>query len=341
MHTFKSLLADATFIVLGYILYTQAPYFNNVLSGKVIDFLPLLASCLFLCSIVSSFYQKVIYKQPYISTCYKALVFVVIKLKELLIFNSQKAISNSPNNTFQFSFFIVLVKVFYIPLMLQFSINNFLFLTNYLGQFVEGSKNLSGSFFISFSYVFYPFLISCCFFVDTVFFLFGYLIYSDSLGNTIKSVESTFLGWVVALLCYPPFNYFTANFIPALYQDQPETTQLINTFFLRVTMLFFLIIYTLASVNLGWKCSNLTNRGIVNKGVYSWVRHPAYISKNIFWWLSILPIIASNPMAILYMSAWSFLYFLRAITEERHLSNDPEYVEYCRKVQYRFIPKII
>jgi protein-S-isoprenylcysteine O-methyltransferase Ste14 len=40
------------------------------------------------------------------------------------------------------------------------------------------------------------------------------------------------------------------------------------------------------------------------------------------------------------MSFWSLLYFLRAITEERHLGNDPDYREYCKKVRYRFVPGV-
>ena len=35
------------------------------------------------------------------------------------------------------------------------------------------------------------------------------------------------------------------------------------------------------------------------------------------------------------------LYYLRAITEERHLSIDPEYREYCKRAPYRFIPGIL
>lgn len=34
------------------------------------------------------------------------------------------------------------------------------------------------------------------------------------------------------------------------------------------------------------------------------------------------------------------IYYLKAITEERHLIREPEYVEYCKKVKYRFIPYI-
>ena len=37
---------------------------------------------------------------------------------------------------------------------------------------------------------------------------------------------------------------------------------------------------------------------------------------------------------------WTFIYYMRAMTEERHLSLDPDYREYCKKVKYRFIPKV-
>jgi protein-S-isoprenylcysteine O-methyltransferase Ste14 len=38
--------------------------------------------------------------------------------------------------------------------------------------------------------------------------------------------------------------------------------------------------------------------------------------------------------------AWATIYFLRAITEERFLGKDPEYVAYCQRVKYRFIPGV-
>jgi protein-S-isoprenylcysteine O-methyltransferase Ste14 len=40
------------------------------------------------------------------------------------------------------------------------------------------------------------------------------------------------------------------------------------------------------------------------------------------------------------MGFWSFIYFLRAVTEERHLSSDPDYLAYCKRVPYRFIPGV-
>ena len=37
---------------------------------------------------------------------------------------------------------------------------------------------------------------------------------------------------------------------------------------------------------------------------------------------------------------WLFIYNIRAITEERNLLQDKDYVAYAQKVKYKFIPKI-
>jgi hypothetical protein len=40
------------------------------------------------------------------------------------------------------------------------------------------------------------------------------------------------------------------------------------------------------------------------------------------------------------MGAWSAIYHLRAITEEKHLKKDPEYARYVKKVKWRYIPEV-
>ena len=102
--------------------------------------------------------------------------------------------------------------------------------------------------------------------------------------------------------------------------------------------ILLLVIYVGATLSLGAKSSNLTNRGIVTRGTYSIIRHPAYVSKNLAWWLTIIPI-ASIPI-VLSMATWSLIYHTRTITEENHLSKDPDYQEYCKKVKYRYIPYV-
>jgi|SRR3989344_1650723 len=227
----------------------------------------------------------------------------------------------------------IFVKLFFLPLMLNFFFSN---LNN-----VIANKEIITNFFSlfsveSFNYTLFPFLLSLIFMIDTLYFAFGYIFEANFLKNKVRSVEPTIIGWAVALVCYPPFN--TAfNSSVGWYANEYITFESETAIFaLRSFLLLLLLVYLSASLALGTRCSNLTNRGIATKGPYAIIRHPAYISKNLFWWITIIPII-SWP-AVLSASVWSFVYYIRAITEERHLIKDPDYQEYCKKVKYRFIP---
>jgi len=188
----------------------------------------------------------------------------------------------------------------------------------------------------SFNTLLFPFLISLIFLIDTLYFAFGYTTESKSLNNKIRSVEPTILGWVVALICYPPFNEMFTRYTNWHANIYVLFSNNLTTFIIRITILLLLLIYLSATISLGTKCSNLTNRGIVTKGTYSIIRHPAYISKNIAWWLTIIPIMSWTT--VISMSIWSTIYHLRTITEERHLKQDPDYLKYCQKVKYKYIP---
>jgi steroid 5-alpha reductase family enzyme len=92
-------------------------------------------------------------------------------------------------------------------------------------------------------------------------------------------------------------------------------------------------IYAWATVAFGLRFSNLTHRGILTHGPYAWSRHPAYLSKNLFWWLSTLPMLSTAGLvegarATLLLAAVGGVYYWRARTEERHLRSDPAYAEY-------------
>ena len=208
-------------------------------------------------------------------------------------------------------------------------------------------------------------------FFDVFFFTLWYLIEIPFLKNKIKSVEPTFLWWFVALICYPPFNsYITdlwwVNNILSYIIPWSNTNYLnniiwwystefpkFNTPVVHITfnslIIILMWIYSWASISLWFKASNLTNRWIVTKGPYNFVRHPAYITKNLSWWIWAFPFIflafqKGNYLlvwlAIFSLISWVFIYFMRARTEERHLSKDKDYIEYKKKVKYRFIPGI-
>ena len=90
----------------------------------------------------------------------------------------------------------------------------------------------------------------------------------------------------------------------------------------------------MSSTAFGLRFSNLTNRGILTNGPYRWSKHPAYIAKNLTWWMIAIPFIneAGTDEAVrlsILMAFVNLIYFMRARTEERHLSNDPAYVTYA------------
>lgn len=193
-------------------------------------------------------------------------------------------------------------------------------------------------------------LLQIILFLDVLFFTVGYLVELPRLGNEIRSVDPTVVGWAAALLCYPPFNTFSAIVFGAHVSEFPQFDNSIVHFSLNGLILVLMAVFASASVALGLKASNLTHRGIVTRGPYAVVRHPAYTCKNIAWWIGSIPAVAaafhhallSGLLAAASVVAVTLLYALRALTEEDHLRRvDGAYAEYAIKVRYRFVPGLI
>ena len=77
-------------------------------------------------------------------------------------------------------------------------------------------------------------------------------------------------------------------------------------------------------------------REVKSKGLYRIVRHPMYFT-DILIRVGFL-INHFNLLVIIVFIISTGLYVYRAILEERHLSLQPEYQEYMKKVKYRLIP---
>jgi len=194
------------------------------------------------------------------------------------------------------------------------------------------------------------FLMQMILFVDVFIFTIGYLIEMPRLGNQIRSVDPTLLGWGAALLCYPPFNQLSGAILGSPLTDFPRFEDPMTHVILNALLLTLMAIYTSASVALGFKASNLTHRGIIARGPYALIRHPAYVCKNMAWWIGSLPLVGvafaqswfDGIQAIASVMGWTMLYVLRALTEEDHLrSVNAEYATYANKVRYRFVPGVV
>ena len=182
-------------------------------------------------------------------------------------------------------------------------------------------------------------LVTFMFTVDVAFATVGYVLTFRPLDSHIRSANPFAAAWAAALICYPPF---------ILMQDggpldyHPGTSDWTHWVAIHPLLLWpvgavlvaLTAIYALATVAFGLRFSNLTNRGIVTHGPYAWSRHPAYLSKNLFWWLSTLPMLSLGSWvdaarATLILGAVSGVYYWRARTEERHLGLDPDYRAYA------------
>jgi len=175
------------------------------------------------------------------------------------------------------------------------------------------------------------------FFIDCGWALMGYGLESRWLGNKTRSVEPTALGWAAALSCYPPFNNSLGTYLP-LENGKQWITGEDTHLWLRGIIVVLFFVYASATVAFGFKFSNLTNRGIVSRGPYRLIRHPAYVCKCTAWWLEHMPTMTLTKA--FFLSLLCGVYALRAWTEERHLSRDPDYLAYKKKVPWVILPGV-
>ncbi|MCT4581350.1 MAG: DUF1295 domain-containing protein [Flavobacteriales bacterium] len=229
-----------------------------------------------------------------------------------------------------------LVKFFFIPLMLPSAII-------YLDLLIELSRSKWSYTGIVpfFNQTIFTFIIYSVSFVTLGYYAFGYLFESKKLNSEVKSVDDTVLGWGVLLICYTPFFVFMTKYVPFPTQDYAFFVNQEVTFVVRIVLSIVMLFKLSVVMRLGAKCSNLTNRGIVTSGAYRYIRHPHYLAKLIVWWVTFLPYLVGHLWAIGPMLFWTVIYFLRAVTEERHLSKDQEYIDYKKKVKWMFIPYVV
>ena len=237
-------------------------------------------------------------------------------------------------------FLVYLVNFFWLTLMARFLVGEFHGFSDSFRTILTGESAQQPWFEQVRNWYFSVFHL--LFIVDVGIAVIGYTFASRWLGNRTKSVDMTPLGWFVALACYPPFNDFISdNFV---YYNGLDTHNIITSHWAITVILGLLIllysVYVWATVALGFKFSNLTNRGIISSGPYRYVRHPAYAAKNIAWLID-FTYVYTNIWATLAFFTWNGLYVLRALTEEWHLSKDSAYVNYMKRVRYRFIPRIL
>ena len=198
---------------------------------------------------------------------------------------------------------------------------------------------------------------SSIFLLDSTLFFVGYTTEAGFMRNRLRYAETNVFRILVCIVCYGPFNMVTSSIlgpsnhhVRIVFQSDLDHPM---TWVLRAWPRCFCW---------GWRplrCSCLPGPVTLPTAALSRpaptlsCRHPGYVAKNLFWFTTLVPLFFADPQApgfswgahailcgkiLLGWLAWGSIYFLRSITEEQFLRKDPEYVEYCRKVRYRFIP---
>lgn len=186
-------------------------------------------------------------------------------------------------------------------------------------------------------------LITLMFVIDEQIGSVGYILTMRPLDAQIRSANPYLAGWVAALLCYPPFQLmgpdrplFYLGGVPGEDNWMRVLASHPPLLWLWAGLLVLLTaIYAWATVAFGLRFSNLTYRGVLTNGPYAFTRHPAYLSKNLFWWCAAMPFMVESGSLVdsirnaFFLGCVSALYFWRAKTEERHLlAEDAKYREY-------------
>ena len=185
-----------------------------------------------------------------------------------------------------------------------------------------------------------------CFFIDLTYASFGYMLSFKICNTHVRTAEPTLLGWMAAVMCYWPFwgVLFYSNFFD--YGHSQKWMSVFETggvvwWIWCAAIIILELLYAMATVSAGIRFSNLTYRGLWNTGPYKWTKHPAYVFKNISWWLIAMPFMFTpTSQAIkccILLFGVNMIYYTRAKSEERHLSHYPEYRAYALEMNKKSI----
>lgn len=220
-----------------------------------------------------------------------------------------------------------LVKGFFLPLMFSYFCDN-------LGQLLFYDLHRLNSFRGVYDWGY-----MALYFIDVALVSMCYVVTFRATDTHIRSAEPTGLGWLAALICYQPFWSLISRQYLDYDTNKPWGVWMGGSPWLYdiwgSIILLLIAIYVWATVVFGARFSNLTHRGIITSGPFRYTKHPAYLSKNLSWWLISMPFMLSGGVteALRRSALLLFLngvYYVRAKTEERHLALDPTYVAYAR-----------
>jgi protein-S-isoprenylcysteine O-methyltransferase Ste14 len=226
------------------------------------------------------------------------------------------------------------VKAFFLPIMLYYLAVN----ATRLDTIAEGFTGDLVEIVLAIMFV--------CTIVDLAIANVGYTMTMRLFDAHIRSPNRYLGGWLVTLVCYAPFNEVVLGRIFD-YRNELQWHHVIGDYpaltipwIAAIVALYLIHVWSKAVYGLRW--SNLTHRGILTDGPYRFTKHPDYLTKSIFFWLTAVPFLtAADPAtaltSTLALVVTNLIYFGRARMEEKHLSEDPDYVAYALAMNERSI----
>ena len=236
------------------------------------------------------------------------------------------------------------VKGFFTAFMLSIVPGNFSALVAVPMSEVTANPYLTGLWAINFLYL-----------VDVHIATVGYILTLKPLDAHIRTANPYGMAWVAALVCYPPFILMSGGPLDYQVYGSDWGYWLSGHEGLLIVwgalLVLLTAVYSWATMAFGIRFSNLTHRGVITHGPYKYTRHPAYISKNMTWWIGSLPFLVTaggwieGARNVALLGLVSGIYYWRAKTEEKHLLADPAYVAYWNWAQEnalvpRFLAKL-
>ncbi|MBI5754431.1 hypothetical protein HZA40_04785 [Candidatus Peregrinibacteria bacterium] len=169
---------------------------------------------------------------------------------------------------------------------------------------------------------------------------YGHSVISILWKKYARNLDFSVVGWLTNGFCYPLFGVIIWQMIPSFTGVDPIITDgplQSLMFFLGVWLNVF---YMITIWNLGLMFGLMADKGVRKSGFYSVVRHPSYtLEVQMFFVTEIAGLTTGTEWLVISM--YFFLYWIRSEREDNFMSySNPEYVEYKKEAEYKFIPGV-
>ena len=170
---------------------------------------------------------------------------------------------------------------------------------------------------------------------------YGHTMLTSLFTSSIRNVDFTLMGWFTTMICYGPLlGVVIWRFMPELHGLDPVYTDGPWFWLVKISTVWLNLLYTLSIFNLGKRFGVMVDKGLVDWGFYTVVRHPSYTLESLmFVCMEMVGFTTVGPW--IAASVFILEYYFRSEREDDFMgSSNPDYVEYRDRVRWRYIPGV-